>query len=211
VGFEQTLVLAALGLVPVALLSLTAFVKIGTVLQLVRSALGVQGVPSGAVMLVLSAALTALAMAPVGGRIAERLQPVLPQVQHLTLERLVQLAPAVTEPWQDFLFEHSAPEERVRFLRLAERRAPNVALTERSLLVLVPAFLVSELLAAFALGFALYLPFLVVDWVVANVLVGLGLAGLSPGQVATPLKLLLFVALRGWGLLAETLLAGYSP
>jgi len=78
------------------------------------------------------------------------------------------------------------------------------------LTVVVPAFVVSELLAAFALGFAIYLPFLVIDLVVANVLLALGMQMLNPSQVSLPFKLLLFVAIDGWGLLAQTLVTGYK-
>jgi type III secretion protein R len=76
--------------------------------------------------------------------------------------------------------------------------------------ILIPAFVVTELLAAFALGFALYLPFLVLDLVVANVLLALGMQMLNPTQVSLPFKLLLFVAVDGWGLLAQTLVTGYA-
>jgi type III secretion protein R len=76
--------------------------------------------------------------------------------------------------------------------------------------VIVPAFVVSELLAAFALGFAIYLPFLVIDLVVANVLLALGMQMLNPSQISLPFKLLLFVAIDGWGLLAQTLVTGYK-
>jgi type III secretion protein R len=78
------------------------------------------------------------------------------------------------------------------------------------LTVVVPAFVVSELLAALALGFAIYLPFLVIDLVVANVLLALGMQMLNPSQVSLPFKLLLFVAIDGWGLLAQTLVTGYK-
>jgi type III secretion protein R len=76
--------------------------------------------------------------------------------------------------------------------------------------VIVPAFVASELLAAFALGFAIYLPFLVLDMVVANVLLALGMQMLNPTQISLPFKLLLFVAIDGWGLLAQTLVTGYK-
>jgi type III secretion protein R len=76
--------------------------------------------------------------------------------------------------------------------------------------VIVPAFVVTELLEAFALGFAIYLPFLVIDLVVANVLLALGMQMLNPGQISLPFKLLLFVAIDGWGLLAQTLVTGYK-
>ena len=83
-------------------------------------------------------------------------------------------------------------------------------MSDTDLTVVIPAFLVTELLEAFTLGFAIYLPFLVIDLVVANVLIGLGMQMMNPTQISLPFKLLLFVAADGWGLLAEALVTGYS-
>lgn len=206
-SWSQLGLLVVIGLAPLAFLSLTAFVKIGTVLQIVRSAIGAAGVPSSAVVMALSAALTVVAMAPVGSQIGNGLAPLAGRLANPEPDDLSLAWRAVAEPLREFMQDHASPSERNRFLRLARRRNPVVA--ERDFVVLIPAFIVSELLAAFSLGLTLYVPFLVVDLVVANLLVGLGLSALSPAQVSTPLKLLLFVSLRGWGLLAETLLAGY--
>jgi type III secretion protein R len=94
--------------------------------------------------------------------------------------------------------------------RMARPEAERGAVGKDDLVVLVPAFMVTELTEAFALGFLIYLPFLVIDLVVANVLLALGMQMLNPTQVSLPFKLLLFVALDGWGLLARSLLSGYS-
>lgn len=206
------LVLALVGLLPFAFMGLTAFVKIATVLSIVRGAIGAVGVPSSTVVLALSAALTLIAMAPVGSRIAERLEPVLTRAAAAEPTELVSGAiEAVREPLRGFLSSNAAPKERARFLQLANaRRAPAEQVQETDLTVVIPAFLVTELLEAFALGFALYLPFLLIDLVVANVLVGLGMQTLSATQISLPFKLLLFVAADGWGLLAEALVAGYT-
>ena len=93
--------------------------------------------------------------------------------------------------------------------RSARQGAEREQVGREDLVVLIPAFVVSELTKAFALGFALYLPFLVIDLVIANVLLALGMQMLSPTQVSLPFKLLLFVAVDGWGLLAQTLVSGY--
>lgn len=206
------LALALVGLLPLAFMALTSFVKIATVLSIVRGAIGAAGVPSSTVVLALSAALTLIAMAPVGSRIAERLEPVLVRAAAGDPAELVSGAvAAVREPLRGFLSANSAPKEKQRFLRLAnQRRAPEARVDESDLTVVIPAFLVTELLEAFALGFALYLPFLLIDLVVANVLVGLGMQALNPMQISLPFKLLLFVAADGWGLLAEALVAGYA-
>jgi type III secretion protein R len=204
------LVLALVGLLPFAFMALTSFVKIATVLQILRGAIGAQGVPSSSVVLALSAALTLIAMAPVGSQVAERLQPLLSASAADPAGLVSGAIEAVREPLRSFLANNSARAEKARFLKLARKKqAPGASVGETDLMVVVPAFLVTELIAAFSLGFAIYLPFLVIDLVVANVLVGLGMQMLNPTQISLPFKLLLFVAADGWGLLAEALVTGY--
>lgn len=211
--------LALVSLVPFVFMGLTAFVKISTVLQIVRSAIGAQQVPSNTVVMALATALTLVAMAPVGQRMFDRLVPIatataepkgkgVPETSVL-VERGVE---AVREPLRAFLEKNASEKERQRFLVVARNARPE---TERAAVgagdftVLVPAFVVTELTEAFAIGFLLYLPFLVIDLVVANVLLALGMQMLNPTQVSLPFKLLLFVAIDGWGLLAQALVAGY--
>jgi type III secretion protein R len=204
------LVLALVGLLPFAFMALTSFVKIATVLTIVRGAIGAQSVPSSTVVLALSAALTLIAMGPVGAKVAERLQPVLARSLSDPAELISSTVDAVREPLRSFLASNSSAKERERFSSLARKKqAGGAPVSETDLRVVVPAFLVTELLEAFSLGFAIYLPFLVIDLVVANVLLGLGMQTLNPNQISLPFKLLLFVAADGWGLLAESLVTGY--
>ncbi len=208
-GSELILGLTVLGALPLLFMGLTAFVKISTVLFITRSAIGMPAVPSNVVVLVLSAALTTLAMLPVTQLVAERATPLLQEPNERPLnERAGALLDAVREPLRAFYQANASPRETERFTQLGRSRgATPVNPTDFS--VLVPAFLVTELLEAFALGFALFLPFLVIDLLVSNVLVSLGISSLSPTQVALPLKILLFVALDGWGLLSQTLIKSY--
>jgi type III secretion protein R len=205
--------LALVSLLPFAFMTVTAFVKIATVLQIVRSAIGAQGVPSGTVLMALAGALTLIAMAPVGDQITKRMAPLLGSKQSPDTVAFVQQAvDAVREPLREFLRSNASENERGRFLdiarsaRPAERRAEVGA---DDLAVLVPAFVVTELSEAFAIGFLIYLPFLVIDLVVSNVLLALGMQMMNPTQVSLPFKLLLFVTIDGWGLLARSLVAGY--
>lgn len=203
--------LGLLGLLPFAFMTLTSFVKISTVLSIVRGAIGVQNVPSGTVILALSGALTLLAMAPVGSQIGRRLTPLLDQRQD-SAAALIATLDAVRDPLRAFLKGNASTKEKNRFYELARAaRAPaeRGEVAPDDLSVLIPAFVVSELIRAFALGFAIFLPFLVIDLVVANVLLALGMQMTSPTQVSLPFKLLLFVAIDGWGLLAQTLITGY--
>jgi type III secretion protein R len=202
-------------LLPFAFMTLTAFVKISTVLQIVRGAIGAQSVPTNTVVMAFAGALTVLAMAPVGSRIAERAGPLLePTAERETASWVLGMVDATREPLRAFLRANASDRERSRFFEIARaaRPEPERAQVGRDdLVVLVPSFVVTELLEAFALGFALYLPFLVIDLVVSNVLLALGMQMMSPNQVSLPFKLLLFVAIDGWGLLAQVLVTGYKP
>jgi type III secretion protein R len=221
--------LAIVSLLPFLFMSVTAFVKISTVMQIVRSAIGAQNVPSNTVVMALSAALALIAMAPVGDKILARAAPVFnassaaadANGQHAdTVSMVRDGTAAVREPMRDFLNKNSSEREKLRFLNVARdsRKQEAEAKGDGSsaapveaddLTVLVPAFVVTELTEAFALGFLLFLPFLVIDLVVSNVLLSLGMQMMNPTQVSMPFKLLLFVAIDGWGLLAQALVAGY--
>ncbi|MFO0679660.1 MAG: EscR/YscR/HrcR family type III secretion system export apparatus protein [Polyangiaceae bacterium] len=205
--------LAIVSLLPFVFMSVTSFVKISTVFQIVRSAIGAQNVPSSTVVMALSAALTVVAMAPVGSRIVDRVTPLVTAKESLPTGTLVRRGlEAVGEPMREFLRANAHDRERARFVTLAKDARPESErdrVSESDFTVLVPAFVVSELGEAFAVGFLVFLPFLVIDLVVANVLLSLGMQMLSPTQVSLPFKLLLFVGIDGWGLLAEALVAGY--
>ncbi len=208
--------LAIVSLLPFAFMTLTAFVKIATVLQIVRSAIGAQGVPSSTVIMALAGVLTLVAMAPVGDRIAARAAPLLSgKADTVTLVR--DGIDAVREPLREFLKANANGDERARFLDVARRARHagaepqgTASVDADDLTVLLPAFVVTELGEAFAVGFLIYLPFLVIDLVIANLLLALGMQMMSPTQVSMPFKLLLFVAIDGWGLLARSLVAGYQ-
>lgn len=201
-------------LLPFAFMTLTAFVKISTVLQIVRGAIGAQNVPSSTVIMAFAGALTLLAMAPLGTRLSERLEPFFTATDRAdTTAWMVGAGSAAKEPIVSFLQKNASERERKRFYEIARAARPAAerdAVQRGDLTVIVPAFVVTELLEAFALGFAIYLPFLVIDLVVANVLLALGMQMLNPSQVSLPFKLLLFVAIDGWGLLAQTLVTGYQ-
>jgi len=215
-GKPLTLViaLALVSLLPFVFMSVTSFVKISTVLQIVRSAIGAQSVPSGTVVMALAGALTLLAMAPVGSRIVDRLTPLLTAKETPDTSTLVRAGlEAVREPMREFLKANAHERERTRFVDLARDARPaqeRESVTDSDLTVLVPAFVVSELSEAFAIGFLVFLPFLVIDLVVSNVLLALGMQMLSPTQVSLPFKLLLFVLVDGWFVLARAIVLGYS-
>jgi type III secretion protein R len=205
--------LAIVSLLPFAFMTVTAFVKIATVLQIVRSAIGAQSVPSSSVIMALAAALTVIAMAPVTDRIVARAAPLFAGKETPDTVVLVEKGiEAIREPMRDFLKGNASATERARFLDIAQSARPpeeRAGVGAEDLTVLIPAFVVTELTEAFAIGFLVFLPFLVIDLVISNVLLALGMQMMSPTQVSLPFKLLLFVAIDGWGLLARSLVSGY--
>lgn len=208
------LAVAAVGALPLIFMSLTSFVKISTVLYIVRSAIGAQNAPSGTVVFALAAALSLLVMAPVGSKIVDRITPVLDAKTLNDPQAFVRnVASAVGEPLRNFLRANASTREHNRFYELARSTRPapeRDAVGRDDFTVVIPAFLVTELLEAFMLGFAVFLPFLVVDLVVGNVLAALGMQAVNPTQVSLPFKLLLFVAADGWGMLSQALVTGYA-
>ncbi len=200
--------LAVAALVPVALVTLTCFLKIAVVLSVTRSALGAPQVPPSSAVTGLALLLTLVVMSPVGEESWRRARAVRAGGVDGTLES----AAAALEPLRGFLGRFARRDDRQAFTELARRARPpatRAQVTDGDLVVLAPAFVVSELRRAFTMGFLVFLPFLVVDLLVANVLLALGLTQLSPATVALPFKLLLFVAADGWRLLAQGLVTGY--
>lgn len=202
--------LAVLALVPFAAVMLTSFSKMLVVLSLTRSALGTQQAPPTLVLTGLAAVLSSAVMAPVLERMHEKGKSHWEQA--VEGRALLEAASITAEPMRDFLVKHGSPDERRRFVELArELRPANEADRVQTLdwFVVIPAFVVTELKEAFQLGFMIFLPFLVLDMVVANILLALGMQTLSPTQVSLPFKVLLFVAVDGWALLSRGLLLGY--
>ncbi len=202
--------LAAMALVPFAVMMLTSFSKIAVVLSLARSAMGTQQAPPTIVLTGLAAVLTGHIMAPIVERTWDAGRIVYEQPE--AGRELMTSAAAVAAPLREFLMKHGNPEERARFAELARELRPAEEanlVSENDLFVVIPAFVITELKEAFQIGFLVFLPFLVLDMVVANVLLALGMQSLSPSQVSLPFKLLLFVSVDGWALLARGLILGY--
>src|SRR5262249_27869529 len=157
--------LALVSLVPFVFMGVTAFVKISTVLQIVKGAVGAQSVPSNTVIMALATALTLIAMAPVGQRIFDRAAPLAAGKTQDTTYLVDRGVEAVREPLRDFLKANSSEKERGRFFtvaRGARLESERAKVSADDLTVVVPAFVVTELTEAFAIGFLIYLPFLVI-------------------------------------------------
>lgn len=201
-----------LALAPFVAVMVTSFTKLVVVLSLLRNAMGLQQVPPNVVMNGLALILSVYVMYPVGVEMQDRLAE-LPTQGKASTTQMIAAADVAKEPLREFLLKHSRPLERAFFLKTAQRSLKPEqaqALSERDFLVVVPAFTVSELTVAFEIGFLIFLPFLVIDLVIANILMAMGMQMLSPTTVSLPFKLLLFVLIDGWVKLTHGLVLTYQ-
>ena len=194
-----------LSLAPSLLAMATAFTRIVIVLALLRSALGAQGVPPNPVLIGLALFLTYFVMQPVFD--AAWIAGVVPMNEG-RLEPMEGIS-AAAEPFRRFMAAQVREADLNLFLNMAQLPAASPA--EAPYRALMPAFLVSELKRAFEIGFIIFLPFLVIDMVVASLLMSLGMMMLPPSVVALPFKLIFFVLVDGWRLLSGSLVQGFAP
>lgn len=203
------LAIFALALLPFAAMVVTSYTKIVVVLGLLRNAIGVQQVPPNTVLNGIAIIVSCYVMAPVGMEAMKQAQT------HGSAEggnAVVQLLDSARDPFRQFLLKHTNEREKAFFLRSAAQVWPAekaAQLKPNDLVVLAPAFALTELTAAFKIGFLLYLVFVVIDLVVANILMALGLSQVTPSNVAIPFKLLLFVVMDGWSTLIHGLVLTY--
>jgi flagellar biosynthetic protein FliP len=187
--------LTMLSLVPLVLVMCTSFVRIVVVLSLVRSAIGASALPPNAVLTGLALVLTLVVMAPTAQQIGRDALDPYSQGRLSPSQALTR----TMGPLRSFMLRQTRAADVALFERVAHR--PPEPERQAPITVLVPAFVVGELRSAFAIGFALYLPFVAIDLAVAAMLMGLGMMMLSPPVVSLPVKLLLFVMVDGWALL----------
>jgi type III secretion protein R len=204
-----------LAMAPFVAVMVTSFTKLVVVLSLLRNAMGLQQVPPNVVMNGLALILSIYVMYPVGLQMQESLNaaPDLARGSPSSTSQMLAAADRAKEPLREFLIKHSRPLERAFFLKTAQRSlSPEQAakLTERDFLIVVPAFTVTELTVAFEIGFLIFLPFLVIDLVISNILMAMGMQMLSPTTVSLPFKLLLFVLIDGWVKLTHGLVLTYQ-
>lgn len=209
-------ILALLALLPFFLIMVTSFVKIAVVLSILRTAIGVQQAPPNQVITGLAIVLSIYIMAPVGLEAFNAVEPVLVEMEEGEFDggvtEYLEIGTKISAPIKKFLMKHADPTERQLLYELAlELRPPEQrdSVTSEDLLIAIPAFVLTELKEAFTIGFVLFVPFIIVDLVVANILLSLGMHMLSPTTVSLPFKLLLFVLVDGWYLVIKGLILGY--
>ncbi len=204
-SLQILLVLTVLSLAPAILMMLTSFTRIIIVLSFTRSALGTQQVPPNSVLIGLALFLTFFTMAPVFNSVNERaLQPYMHK--QATFDQAIERASA---PIRDFMFRQVKEKDVALFISLAKIERPTSEAGVPTY-VLVPAFLVSEMRTAFTIGFLIFIPFLIIDMVVAVSLMSMGMMMLPPAMIALPFKILLFVLVDGWHLIFKSLALSFK-
>lgn len=201
----MVLFIGLLATLPALLLLMTSFTRILIVLHFLRQALGTQTAPPGQMLAALALLLTGLVMAPALSRVNEQaLQPWMNgQIDQTTMMK------TAVVPFREFMLRQTPEKDLAKFVEMSGQPAPATA-AEVSLPVLMSAFATSELRAAFQMGFAIFLPFIVVDLVVSAVLTSMGMFMLPPTMIALPCKLLLFVLVDGWALVFQSLVTSFK-
>lgn len=205
-------ILLAMSILPFVAIVVTSYTKIVVVLGLLRNALGVQQVPPNMVLNGIALIVSVYVMAPIGYESADNLKRHAPGGAPGSAPQVFGYLESAREPFRVFLVKHAHEREKAFFLKSAQSMWPKVQadqLKTDDLIVLAPAFALTELTEAFKIGFVLYLVFVVIDLVVANVLLAMGLSQVQPNNIAIPFKLLLFVMLDGWSLLIHGLILTY--
>ena len=197
--------MTVLSLAPSIVIMTTSFVRIVVVLSLLRTAMGLQQAPPTPVVMSLALFLTAIVMGPTFQKsYDDGIKPLLDQQIELP-----QAFDAATGPVRTFMLSQVKPDDVDLFLRLSKTPRPATP-QEIPMKVITPAFMISELNRAFQIGFLLFIPFLVIDLVVASVLMGMGMMMLPPSSVSMPFKLIFFVLVNGWGLVCSSLVESFQ-
>lgn len=199
------LLLTIMSLAPGLLIMTTSFTRISVVLSFLRTALGTQAAPSNQVILSLSMFLTFFIMTPVWQQInKEAYQPW--KAQQISQEQFMERA---VKPVRKFMLSQTREKDLALFVSLSKLERPKNA-EDIPTLTIIPAFMISELRTAFQIGFLIYIPFIVVDMVVASVLMSMGMMMLPPVMISLPFKILLFVLVDGWGLVISSLVKSFG-
>jgi len=203
-GLKIIAALTVLSLAPSILVMMTSFTRILIVFAFLRQALGTQQSPPTQILVGLSLFMTIFIMMPVWNVIdSKALTPYLNEEinQSVAFDRAL-------EPMRDFMLRQTREDDLILFLNAAKLEKPQTA-TETPMHVLIPAFVISELRTAFEIGFLIYIPFVVLDLVVASVLMSMGMMMLPPVMISLPLKIILFVLVDGWHLITASLLQSF--
>lgn len=204
-SLQILLLLTILSIAPAIMIMLTSFTRIVIVLSMIRNALATQNMPPNQVIIGLAIFLTVFIMSPVWQTAnTEALQPLLNE--EITTEAAIERG---VEPLREFMFKQTREKDLALFVEMANLERPDNQ-DDIPLYVLIPSFVISELKAAFQIGFMIYLPFVMIDMVVASILMSMGMMMLPPVMISLPFKILLFILVDGWYLLIETVIRTFN-
>ncbi len=204
VAIQILFAITMLSLAPSIILLMTSFTRIVIVLSFVRTALSLQGTPSNQIIIGLSLFITLFIMAPTWDRInADALQPYM--AKRITSDQALEQA---STHIRAFMLKQARPKDIELFMQMAKMGPTSPA--DLPLRVVIPGFIISELRTAFQMGFLLFVPFILIDLVVATVLMSMGMMMMPPTTIALPLKILLFVLVDGWGLIVKSVVLSFT-
>lgn len=203
-ALQLIILMASLSLIPFVVVSMTSFLRYMIVLSILKTALGTQQVPPAIVLVGMALVLTMYTMSPVFGDMYTRVNPIMQKNGSV-----VQMMGAASEPLKNFMMRQTRQSDVAFFVQMSHDKPPQSA-KDLTLWEVAPAFMVSELRTAFEIGFIIFIPFIVIDLVVANILLALGMMMLSPTIISLPFKILIFVAVDGWSLIVNGLIQSFN-
>ena len=201
---QMIIVMAAFSLLPFIFVAMTPFLRFTIVFSMLKTAMGTNSVPPALVMIGLSLILTIYTMAPTFDSMYQAYQ-----VPYQKNHNMVESLNAASKPLKEFMLKQTRQSDLAFFVEKTRRVAPNSP-DELTIWEVAPAYIISELKPAFEIGFIIYVPFIVLDLIVANILLALGMFMLSPQIVSTPFKLLIFIAVDGWSLIVKGLVESFN-
>lgn len=202
-ALQLIILMASLSLLPFIVVSMTSFMRYAIVLSILKTALGTQQVPPAVVLVGMSLILTFYTMSPV---FAEIVQVVTPMLEHG--DSLASVLLAASDPLKEFMMRQTQESDIAFFLEFTRKVMPESP-DQLMIWEVAPAYMISELRMSFEIGFILFVPFIVLDLVVANILLALGMMMLSPTIISLPFKILVFVAVDGWSLIIHGLVQSF--
>lgn len=203
-ALQLIILMASLSLLPFMVISMTSFLRYIIVLSILKTALGTQQVPPAIVLVGMALILTLYTMSPVFGEIYQAVEPAMRQKQSV-----VKIMERGATPLKNFMMRQTRESDVAFFVEMS-RKTPPASPAELTLWEVAPAYMVSELRTAFEIGFVIFIPFIVLDLVVANILLALGMFMLSPTIISLPFKILIFVAVDGWSLIVNGLVQSFN-
>ncbi len=204
--------IGALSLIPMLIVATTSFLKMSLVLLVLRNAIGIQQAPPGVAIYAVALTMSAFVMAPTAQEVGKRLMNVDMKASASRSTSYLEQARDAFEPMRDFMVRFSRPEQRELFLDSAKKLWPKDFAEDAKAtdpMIVMPAFVTSELQAGYEIGFLIYIPFLVIDLLISNLLMTMGMQQVAPQTITTPLKLLLFTLVDGWAKLLNALALSY--